>query len=70
LKYLTKRLQEIFPAKTPGTQRKKFTYFPKLGALCAFAGVFFPPFKDDTNFKYVWLALSVGGNADPIRQGQ
>src|SRR4030095_3881378 len=41
LKYLTKRLQEIFPAKTPSTQRKKFTYFPKLGALCAFAGVFF-----------------------------
>jgi hypothetical protein len=35
LKYLTERLQEIFPAKTPSTQRKKFTkftYFPKLGA--------------------------------------
>jgi hypothetical protein len=41
LKYLTQRLQEIFPAKTPSTQRKKFTYFPKLGALCTFAGVFF-----------------------------
>jgi hypothetical protein len=50
----------------PSTQRKPRIYIPNLAALCAFArDIVFPISSSIQNFKYLWLAFSVGGNVDP-----
>jgi hypothetical protein len=50
--------KNVYPAKTPSTQRKTHIYIPNLGALCVFArDILFPLSSSIENFKYLWLDL-------------